>query len=180
MARSQILFTTMNHEWHIELVIWIDYRHKIFLLKLFPSTHFTSCLFRPNPSFLSSTLYVLSESPVENLLSVSEGLSIHYWNLKKDEGRLQWAKGQRNFTYFDCCYVLDYSYWTWEKTPGLTAFLPPQTQLQLSSDEDVDGDGSPLTKMKSTNKQEELQSNRVTQTVSAKSFSGRSIDESWQ
>ncbi|KAK4266077.1 hypothetical protein QN277_027049 [Acacia crassicarpa] len=70
--------------------------------------------------------------------------------------------------------------WTWEKTPGLTAFLPPQTELLLSSDVDVggDGDGSPFTTTESTNNQKELQSTRVTQTVSAESFSGRNIDES--
>ncbi|XP_054790230.1 protein trichome birefringence-like 16 isoform X1 [Prosopis cineraria] len=61
--------------------------------------------------------------------------------------------------------------WTWEKTPGLTAFLPPQTQLQLSSEVGGGGGGS-------TNKQEELQLNGVTQTVSAESSSRRSIDES--
>ncbi|XP_028782763.1 protein trichome birefringence-like 16 isoform X2 [Neltuma alba] len=63
--------------------------------------------------------------------------------------------------------------WTWEKTPGLTSFLPPQTQLQLSSD--VGGGGSPLAKTESTSEQGELQ---LTQTFSAESSSGRSIDES--
>ncbi|XP_027331480.1 protein trichome birefringence-like 16 isoform X2 [Abrus precatorius] len=82
--------------------------------------------------------------------------------------------------------------WSWEKTPGLTAFLPPQTPLQLSSDNLVSNpsvhmqapdphlseDGSSLLKKQTTNEPEELHLKGESQSVPAHSSSGKSKGES--
>ncbi|KAK7265453.1 hypothetical protein RJT34_33073 [Clitoria ternatea] len=60
--------------------------------------------------------------------------------------------------------------WSWEKTPGLTVFLPPQTPLQLPSGED----GSLSLKKKL----EDHHLKGTSQTVPAQSSSGKSEDES--
>ncbi|XP_061361581.1 protein trichome birefringence-like 16 [Gastrolobium bilobum] len=63
--------------------------------------------------------------------------------------------------------------WSWDKTPGLTTFVPPQTSLQLSSGKD----GSSLPKKKTTNELEE-HVNVASQMVSAQSSSVKSMGES--
>ncbi|KAJ1418806.1 PMR5 N-terminal domain [Sesbania bispinosa] len=84
--------------------------------------------------------------------------------------------------------------WSWEKTPGLTAFLPPQTPLQLSPDHivsktsvnlpapdphvNVGEDGSSVPKKKTPNELEERHLNVASQTVSAQSSPGKSMGES--
>ncbi|KAK7388273.1 hypothetical protein VNO78_23086 [Psophocarpus tetragonolobus] len=83
--------------------------------------------------------------------------------------------------------------WSWEKMPGLSTFLPPQTPpLQLSSDHLVSSrsaqvlepdprlgeeDGSSLAKKKTTNKPEELHLQGTSQTVPAQSSFGNNMDE---
>lgn len=82
--------------------------------------------------------------------------------------------------------------WSWEKTPGLSTFIPPQTPpLQLSSDHLVssrsvqvlapdprlDEDGSSLAKKKTTNEQKEPHLERASLTVPAQSTSGENKGE---
>ncbi|XP_004508004.1 protein trichome birefringence-like 16 isoform X3 [Cicer arietinum] len=85
--------------------------------------------------------------------------------------------------------------WSWEKTPGLTAFLPPQTPLQLSSDHlassssvkvlpapdphiHVTEHESSMPKKKIADEVEEQDLDFTSQTISAQSSSGESMGES--
>ncbi|CAI8610974.1 unnamed protein product [Vicia faba] len=82
--------------------------------------------------------------------------------------------------------------WSWERTPGLSAFLPPQSPLQLYSDhlvsrssvkapdphKHVSEHDSSMPKKKTTDEPEEKDLGLASQTISAQSSSEKSMGES--